>query len=145
MWREARMLDKTSDISIVVENWLAQFESALADGDLKASFHPDSYWRDALALSWTLQTINGRDAILKTLKSQAVDASPKNFAVDPDRAPPRKVMRAGTDCIEAIFKFETAIGRGDGIIRLTPDAAAGNNTRPWTPPPAPQELRRFRQ
>ena len=31
-------------------------------------------------------------------------------------------MRAGTDCIEAIFKFETGIGRGDGIIRLIPDA-----------------------
>ncbi len=139
------MLDKTSDISIVVENWLAQFETALADGDLKASFHPDSYWRDALALSWTLQTINGRDAILKTLKSQAVDASPKNFAVDPDRAPPRKVMRAGTDCIEAIFKFETAIGRGDGIIRLTPDADDGNKTKAWTLLTALQELKGFEE
>src|SRR5258705_13802181 len=145
MWREARMLDKTSDISIVVENWLAQFETALADGDLKASFHPDSYWRDALALRWTLQTINGRDDILKTLKSQAVDASPKNFAVDPDRAPPRKVMRAGTDCIEAIFKFETAIGRGDGIIRLTADADDGNKKKVWTLLTALQELKGFEE
>ena len=37
----------------------------------KTLFHPDSYWRDALALSWTLQTINGRDAILKALTAQA--------------------------------------------------------------------------
>src|SRR5258705_13221549 len=109
MWREARMLDKTSDISIVVENWLAQFETALADGDLQASFHPDSYWRDALALSWTLQTINARHAILKTLKSQAADASPQNFAVDPHRPPPRQVKHAPADCIEAIYKLETPI------------------------------------
>ena len=68
------MLDKTDDISVAAERWLAQFEDALAkpdDGSLKALFHPDSYWRDVLALSWTLQTVNGRDAILKTLKSQA--------------------------------------------------------------------------
>ena len=56
------MLDKTDDLSVAVENWLAQFEDALAepdDGALKALFHPDSYWRDVLALSWTLQTVNG--------------------------------------------------------------------------------------
>ena len=35
-------------------------------------------------------------------------------------------MRAGTDCIEAIFRFETAVGRGDGIIRLIPDPDDGN-------------------
>jgi len=142
------MLDKTSDIGIAAENWLAQFETALAkpdDGALKDLFHPDSYWRDALALSWTLQTVNGRDAILKTLKSQAADAGPTGFAVDPDRAPPRKVMRAGTDCIEAIFKFETATGRGDGIIRLIPDAGDGNKPRAWTLLTALQELKGFEE
>ena len=66
------MLDRTDDISISAENWLAQFESALAspdDGSLKTLFHPDSYWRDVLALSWNLQTINGADAILKELQA----------------------------------------------------------------------------
>ena len=60
------MLDRTDDISIAAENWLAQFETALAepdDGLLKALFHPDSHWRDVLALSWSLQTINGAEAI----------------------------------------------------------------------------------
>ena len=59
------MLDKTDNISVVAENWLAQFETALTEGDdaaLKDLFHPDSYWRDAVALSWTLQTINGLTA-----------------------------------------------------------------------------------
>src|SRR5258707_7879889 len=114
------MLDKTTDLSIAADNWLAQFETALAardGGGLEELFHPDSYWRDALALSWTLQTINGRDAILKTLTAQVASAAPAGFAIDPDRAPPRKVMRAGTDCIETIFKFETRTGRGDGIFR----------------------------
>jgi putative flavoprotein involved in K+ transport len=123
------MLDRTSDIAIAAASWLAAFEAAVAASDdsaLKTLFHSDSYWRDAVALSWTLQTINGRDAIIKTLQAQAAVAAPSGFAIDPDRAAPRKVMRAGTDCIEAIFKFETKAGRGDGIIRLIPDADDGN-------------------
>ncbi len=142
------MLDKTSDIAISAESWLAEFESALATRDggaLKKLFHPDSYWRDALALSWTLQTIDGRDAILATLTAQAATAKPNCFAVDPDRAAPRKVMRAGTDCIEAIFKFETAVGRGDGIIRLIPDADDGNKPKAWTLLTALQELKGFEE
>ena len=58
------MLDKTDDVSVAAENWLAQFEEALAKPDpvlLKTLFHPDSYWRDVLALSWNLQTINGAE------------------------------------------------------------------------------------
>src|SRR5438128_12688185 len=91
---EKRMLDKTSDIAIAAESWLAEFEAALSvhnDGALRKLFHPDSYWRDALALSWTLQTVNGRDDILRTLKAQAAGAAPSGFAIDPDRAGPRNV------------------------------------------------------
>ena len=142
------MLDKTDDVSIAADSWLAQFEDALAkpdDGILKALFHSDSYWRDVLALSWTLQTVNGRDAILKTLKIQAAQAAPSGFAVDPDRAPPRKVTRAGTRAIEAIFKFETAVGRGSGIIRLIPDAADGNRLKAWTLLTALEELKGFEE
>lgn len=142
------MLDKTDDLSVAVEDWLAQFEEALAkpdDGALKTLFHPDSYWRDVLALSWTLQTVNGRDAILETLKAQATEASPSGFAVDPDRAAPRRVMRAGTNCIEAIFRFETAVGRGDGILRLIPDAADGNRLKAWTLLTALEELKGFEE
>ena len=57
------MLDRTDDISISAENWLAQFETALTEPDaaaLKSLFHPDSYWRDVLALSWNLQTSTAR-------------------------------------------------------------------------------------
>ena len=87
------MLDRTDDISIATENWLAQFETALADSDhslLQALFHPDSYWRDVLALSWNIQTVNGADAILSELKRNAISASPSHFKIDPDRAAPRR-------------------------------------------------------
>lgn len=140
------MLDKTSDIAVAAESWLAAFEAALGNDDaLEKLFLSDSYWRDVVALSWTLQTIAGRDNILKTLKAQATRAAPSGFAVDPSRAAPRKVTRAGTDCIEAIFRFETKTGRGDGIIRLVPDAADGNRLKAWTLLTALQELKGFEE
>src|SRR6266851_7119565 len=142
------MLDKTDDISIAAENWLAQFETALAkpgDGLLKTLFHPDSYWRDVLALSWNLQTINGADAILRELTAHAGRAQPAGFRIDPDRAAPRRVSRAGTHTIETIFKFETAEGRGNGILRLIPDAGDGNRLKAWTLLTALDELKGFEE
>src|ERR1700736_6439605 len=142
------MLDKTDNISIAAETWLAQFEGALAqpdDGLLKTLFHPDSYWRDVLALSWNLQTINGADAILRELKAHAGRAEPSHFKIDPDRAAPRRMTRAGTGAIEAIFKFETAQGRGNGILRLIPDAGDGNRLKAWTLLTALDELKGFEE
>jgi thioredoxin reductase len=128
------MLDKTDDISVAADSWLAQFEEALTrpdDGLLTSLFCQDSYWRDVLALSWNIQTINGVAGILSELKTYSRSAAPRGFAVDPERRAPRKVMRAGTDCIEAIFKFETKVGRGHGILRLIPDSADGR-LKAWT-------------
>ena len=142
------MLDRTDDISIATENWLTQFESALAAPDgilLQSLFQADSYWRDVLALSWNIQTINGADAIIRELKVHARRAGPSGFAIDPDRAAPRKVTRAGTHAIEAIFKFETGVGRGSGIIRLIPDAGDGNTLKAWTLLTELGELRGFEE
>jgi cation diffusion facilitator CzcD-associated flavoprotein CzcO len=142
------MLDKTDDISIAAESWLAQFEDALAKSDialLKTLFHAESYWRDVLALSWKLQTINSADAILRELKACAISAAPNAFQIDPDRTAPRRVMRAGTNAIEAIFKFETAQGRGSGILRLIPDAGDGNRLKAWTLLTALDELKGFEE
>jgi len=142
------MLDKTNDISTITENWLARFETALTGRDgihLKKLFHPDSYWRDVLALSWNIQTINGADAILKELTIHAGRAAPGGFAIDPDRAAPRSVMRAGVSAIEAIFKFETAEGRGNGILRLIPDADDGHTMKAWTLLTALDELKGFEE
>src|SRR5712672_1033035 len=142
------MLDRTDDISIAAENWLAQFETALAepnDSLLKTLFHPDSYWRDVLALSWNLQTMNGADAILAELETHARRAAPSGFQIDPGRAAPRRVTGAGTNAIEAIFKFETAQGRGSGILRLIPDVGDGNRLKAWTLLTALDELKGFEE
>jgi len=140
------MLDKTDDISLQVDGWLAQFEHALTGaGELVSLFHPDSFWRDVLALSWTIKTLNGADAILRELPADARSARPIGFAIDPNRAPPRRVTRAGTNAIEAIINFETAVGRCSGIIRLIGDAADNNRLKAWTLLTALDQLKGFEE
>ncbi|TMJ22661.1 MAG: NAD(P)/FAD-dependent oxidoreductase [Alphaproteobacteria bacterium] len=140
------MLDRTDDISVAAESWLAQFEGALANAsELQALFHGESYWRDVLALSWNIQTINGADAIVRELQARCRSAAPTNFQIDQGRAAPRRVTRAGTPSIETMFKFETADGRGNGILRLTPDAADGNRLKAWTLLTSLEELKGFEE
>jgi cation diffusion facilitator CzcD-associated flavoprotein CzcO len=141
------MLDKTNDVSIAAENWLTQFQTALTgnDGVLEALFLSESYWRDVLALSWNIQTLLGAPAILNALKLHADHVAPCGFVIDPDRAPPRRVMRAGIDVVEAIFKFETAQGRGSGIVRLVPDPDDGSRLKAWTLLTALDELKGFEE
>ncbi|MCP1841418.1 cation diffusion facilitator CzcD-associated flavoprotein CzcO [Bradyrhizobium sp. USDA 4524] len=142
------MLDKTDDISVAADNWLVQFEDALASPDdvlLKPLFHPDSYWRDVLALSWNIQTVNRAFAIIEELPAHARHSAPHDFRIDAERAAPRRVTRAGTNAIEAIFKFETAVGRGHGIVRLIPDAADDDRLKAWTLLTALEELKGFEE
>jgi hypothetical protein len=128
------MLARNETIATIAANWLAQFERALAEPDdvlLRTLFHPESYWRDVLALTWHIRTVNGLDAIVKELKAHVGRANPSGFRIDPDRTAPHLVTRAGTNAIEAIFEFETADGHGCGVLRLTDDND-GSALKAWT-------------
>jgi thioredoxin reductase len=122
-----------------VTRWLSQFEKALsaADDSLLALFHPDCHWRDVLALTWRIETVSGGPSVVAALRAR--QRTPSHFAVASDRTPPRTVTRAGRETLEAIFGFETADGRGDGVVRLAPDAAG--ELRCWTLLTALEELK----
>ncbi|HEV2153295.1 NAD(P)/FAD-dependent oxidoreductase [Bradyrhizobium sp.] len=142
------MLDRTKDISASVQAWLDEFERALGKpepGALDRLFLADSFWRDVLALSWNLQTLAGRDAIARDLATLAPKVAPGHFKIAPNRAAPRWVTRAGTNNIEAIFNFETSLGRGSGIVRLMPDPADGDRLKAWTLLTALDELKGFEE
>src|SRR3954465_11930261 len=145
------MLDKTKDVSAELSaaaaDWLGQFETALAEPDhglLKTLFHPDSHWRDVLALTWDIQTISGADAIHRALSAHGPQARAAAFSIDPARAAPRHVTRAGTPSIEAMFKFETRQGRGNGIVRLVRDERDGA-LKAWTLLTTLEELKGFEE
>src|SRR5882672_10528432 len=129
-------------LSRAVTRWLAEFEKALAAGDasLEELFLPDSHWRDLLAFTWRVQTVSGAAKIVAALKQFRAGERAAGFEIDRGRTPPRGVTRAGTEVIEAIFRFETACGRGIGIVRLIPESA-----RAWTLLTALDELKGFEE
>ena len=140
------LLAETQSLATLANHWLATFEKALAGRDevlLKTLFHADSHWRDVLALTWHIRTVNGREAVLEELKAHAGRAHPSGFRTDPHRTAPRHVTRAGTDAIEAIFQFETDEGLGNGVLRLRPDEK--NTLRAWTLLTALDEIKGFEE
>jgi putative flavoprotein involved in K+ transport len=139
-----QVLTRTETIATSAQDWLARFETALAAGDatlLASLFIGDSYWRDVLALTWRIGTIAGATAIVAELGPQAARARLTGFELAPGRTPPRRVTRAGTQAIEAIFRFETAEGRGSGVVRLVPEIDDGDALKAWTLLTALDEIR----
>ena len=55
-------------------------------------FNADSYWRDLLALTWRIRTVNGADAILRGLKAHVGSARPAAFRIDLLAVAPRRAM-----------------------------------------------------
>ena len=121
--------------SQVVQSWLDQFNAALAaeqPGQVARLFRADGHWRDIVALGWKIATTSGREAVAAALPAAALARGARNFAVDETRYPPRLVERAGEMTVEAILRFETAIGTGAGILRLKLADAGGPVPEAWT-------------
>jgi putative flavoprotein involved in K+ transport len=132
----------------LVASWLAAFETALAAGDrdaLGALFLDDSHWRDVLAFTWHLTPTVGRAAIVDRLLARQPETRARGFRIAVGRTPPRRVRRLGQEVIEALFDLETHTGRGNGVLRLVPDAAAPAGARAWVLATSLEELNGFEE
>ncbi|WP_374999423.1 flavin-containing monooxygenase [Aeromicrobium sp. CTD01-1L150] len=102
-----------------VDSWLASFEDAMSRGDTAAAsalFAPTSFWRDLVAFTWNLTTVENPDGVRDLLDAVLPDLAPHGFST---LEPPTE-----TDgVIEAWIAFETATGRGKGHLRLTDEGA----------------------
>ena len=107
-----------------VEKWLETFTQALENGqtnDLRHCFSDNAHWRDLLAFTWSIVPFEGQDAICRGLIKSQSNTKASHFSLADNRTPPRKISRLGEDVIEGIFTFETALGRGEGVVRLLAD------------------------
>ena len=120
---DAAILEKSAAHAdrTLVQEWLTRFDAALQGSNpaaLSALFNADSHWRDMYAFTWTLTPCQGPDAIAALLLDKQPATKARGFTIAQDRTPPRRVTRTGLDLVEAFFQFETAIGRGCGVLRL---------------------------
>ena len=94
--------------------WLETLARALEAGDVDAAtalFVGDCYWRDLLTFTWNIKTMEGQAAIRDMLKTALATAKPSHWRLAGEAS-----VDEGT--IEAWFTFETAVARGEGIVRL---------------------------
>ncbi len=143
------MLNESDEsLSWAVTRWLAEFEQALSasdDSSIEALFRPDAHWRDLLAFTWQVKTISGARKIVDALKLHGAGAGAAGFEIDRQRTPPRRVTRAGTNAVEAIFRFETAGARAHGLLRLMPESASPEVYKAWTLLTALDEIKGFEE
>jgi len=104
--------------------WLNAFADAAGKRDAARAaglFADDGSWRDILSLTWHLHTFVGRRQIRLAFEDALDTMEPSQFVLSESPAP-RWVQRAGVDAIEAFFDFATRVGRGKGVLRISPDA-----------------------
>lgn len=124
-----------------VEAWLAAFEAALGQGDIRALaslFAADCHWRDILAFTWHLTPTLGVEAVSSSLALRQRMAKAHGFRIAAGRTPPRRVKRLGVEVVEGLFEFETAVGRGNGVVRLV---GGDSNAKAWVLLTTLEELR----
>ncbi len=97
-----------------VETWLAGFEEALTARDVDRAagmFAAQSFWRDLVAFTWNIRTVEGPDGVRDLLTATLDTTDPSGFRTSEE---PTEADGVTTAWIE----FETAVGRGRGLLRL---------------------------
>ncbi|MGU3294813.1 NAD(P)/FAD-dependent oxidoreductase [Williamsia sp. M5A3_1d] len=97
-----------------MDRWLAEFEAALAVRDIErvvSGFVTDCFWRDLVAMTWNLTTMEGHDQLADMLTARLPEADPSGFVT-------AEPATADGDVVSAFIEFETATGRGKGHLRL---------------------------
>ena len=77
-------------------------------------FATDSFWRDLVAFTWNIKTVEGRDGVAAMLTARLADTDPSSFRT---REAPSRGLRRHV-ITSAFIEFETATGRGVGHLRL---------------------------
>src|SRR5271169_1249415 len=108
------MLDTMPNVRL--QAFLAKFDAALAAGDMDAAarmFAGESYWRDLVAFTWNIKTMEGRDEMRDMLANCLARVNPRDWRI----AEGETVTETG-DVLECWISFETEIARGYGLIRV---------------------------
>jgi putative flavoprotein involved in K+ transport len=120
------------------ERWFADFEEALRARDVARAagmFAATSFWRDLVAFSWNITTVENPDGVTDLLTATLDRTDPTGFSVD---EPPDQADGVTT----AWFTFETAVGRGRGLLRLVEE---DGEAKAWTLLTTLYELKGFEE
>ncbi|MBD1536787.1 NAD(P)/FAD-dependent oxidoreductase [Arthrobacter sp. S13_S34] len=127
----------TESPTAAAQAWLKCLDDALQRRDVEAAlelFGDDSYWRDFVAFTWNLKTLEGKADIRRMLEATLDRVQPANWALAEDAT-----GSTGVDgTVEAWIAFETGAARGYGHLRL-------RDGKCWTLLTTMQELKGFEE
>jgi putative flavoprotein involved in K+ transport len=118
--------------------WFTEFEAALAQRDIArvaGMFAATSYWRDLIAFSWNITTVENPDGVAALLAETLDRVDPRSFELSEPESTADGVTTAW-------FTFETSIGRGKGLLRLKPQ---DGRVKAWTLLTTLSELKGFEE
>ena len=113
-----------------VTQWLERFDSALQAGDAVAAadlFATESYWRDLVAFTWNIRTVEGPEGVADMLAGVLAHTQPRGWHTTAEPS-------SADGVTEAWLGFETDAGRGSAHLRLI-------DGRAWTLLTALDELK----
>lgn len=143
-------LSKPVDAHAVAQQWLSSLEAVLSspsitNDQIENLFHTDSYWRDHIGLQWDFRTVQSASKITSFLQEVQPVCQLSNLSLQADGkyvphidTPEEGVP--GIDFLASMFHFETKVGKGTGILRLTLDEA-GNQWKAYVVYTSLQELK----
>jgi putative flavoprotein involved in K+ transport len=100
--------------------WLGAFAARLEAGDAAgtaALFRADCHWRDMLAFTWSIVTVDGPEAVARMLGACLGRAAPHALRPEPGSA------REEDGVVEGWFRFQTGAFAARGHVRLKGDRA----------------------
>jgi putative flavoprotein involved in K+ transport len=112
--REETMLDTSLDTR--VQLFLDEFDAALAAGDLDAAvamFAKECYWRDLVAFTWNIRTMEGRDEVREMLSACLARTKPRDWKIAEGES-----ATEANGVTECWISFETEAARCYGLVRL---------------------------
>ncbi len=108
------MTDRPSPLTQQAADWLSQLSAALDRKDWPGAaglFCEECYWRDLVAFTWNIKTLEGHDEIQEMLAATASNVRPSHWQITGEAT-----LENGAIC--AWISFETAVARGKGYLRL---------------------------
>jgi putative flavoprotein involved in K+ transport len=105
-----------TEATTAVQTWLGRFDQALTSSNAAAAadlFTEDCFWRDLIAFTWNIRTFEGRADVTAMLAANLDRVRPTGWKITDGEEP-----AAADGVVEAWIEFETAVGRGSGLLRL---------------------------
>jgi putative flavoprotein involved in K+ transport len=107
------------------ERWLYDFEEALRARDVPRAagmFAATSFWRDLVSFSWNITTVENPEGVAELLTETLERTDPTSFALE-------EPADEADGVTTAWLVFETAVGRGRGLLRIVEE---DGDPRAWT-------------